>query len=919
MRRNRIGIRPALCAAFAAALLAAFAVGSAAGPAVAQIPDMRQALGDVFAKQQRNGDIAFSGSDSLFYRHPVMATLSLETFRKTRDYAFLQKAHGAVKDYFNYLLVYRDSDRDLLVERSSVPGGASPQSVEDPGFNALLALDMASLSQICVELGMSADALFWYRGMRVVSDRVVRTTYDPESSSFLPSDGPPAGGAPRFADLAVLPVYFADRLGDELPIQMIRNHLLAGDAAGSGAPARYLTWDFSSEDRASLPFADRLLRAVLLLGALESNGLGDEAAALAAAMRPNLAADSTASRSRTDAVIVFLSGLVESNGPFALFPRHQALTVLDEIVFRKSLLDAARVAALRRSAGSVREFVAAGGRAPAGSAAANRESVDADVRQVYFSISLLREKWKARSLFAESERTTAAGFDLYAAMSELFDDAVDELKTAENIAVEARWRSEGFDLAVSLEKQSVGPGEPVPLRFSLAASAAPVGVKSLAVLTPQGADTLMSAPSPVIVAPDAPARVYAFSHPAPRGTESALAPLVITAEVLFADGKRDRIRLRKSVFVTRPVTCTVRFPNGATLANGSVPVEILVKKNLSAPAKIQAEWYSPAGIKPAEGRSVEASMPENAREASLFLNILVPNPCRPGSFPFTLRVFADGKEVGTFTSKLFRHYEWLVVGPFPGKKAAIDTKYPPETEMNLFDTYTGALGQLVWQPLPAKMYADDGRLKLGRLVSDGSVGFLYTVIETSAPRASTAVFESSAPAVLYLNGEVVARASGGEERQRVDVALKSGMNNVLVKTHATAEPSVFFQLGDEEDLMADEFNNNLWELVDGYQELVNRGLDRARDDEKTQRRVTLVLRDADAASVAVVGSFNGWSGANSSLRKNKYGEWEIGLFLAPGRYTYRFVVNDSVEIVDPASPYTEPDGYGGQNSVLYVQ
>jgi hypothetical protein len=336
-------------------------------------------------------------------------------------------------------------------------------------------------------------------------------------------------------------------------------------------------------------------------------------------------------------------------------------------------------------------------------------------------------------------------------------------------------------------------------------------------------------------------------------------------------------------------------------------------------AKIQAEWYSPAGIKPAEGRSVEASMPENAREASLFLNILVPNPCRPGSFPFTLKVFADGKEVGTFTSRLFKHYEWLVVGPFPGKKAALDTRYPPEAQLNLFDTYTGALGQLAWQPLPARMYADDGRLNLGRLFADGSVGFLYTVIETAAPRASTAVFESSVPAVLYVNGEAVTRVAGGQTRHRVGVTLKGGMNNILVKTHATADPSVFFQLGDEEDLMADEFNNNLWELVDGYQELVTRGRDRAREDEKVQRRVTLIFRDPGASSVAVVGSFNGWSPANSSLRKNKYGEWEIGLFLAPGRYTYRFIVNDSVELVDPASPYTEPDGYGGQNSVLYVQ
>lgn len=899
------------------------AAGAVSIPPAAPAPDMRSVLGAVFDRQQRNGDIPFAASDSVFYYHPVMATLSLETFRRTRDFAFLQKAHGAIKGYFNYLLVYRDADRDLLVERSSARGSASPNNVEDPAFNALLALDMLSLSQICVELGMTTDALFWYRGTRVVSDRLVRTTYDPGRSAFFPEAGLIAGPDPRADDLSVLPVYFTEELGDDVPVQVIRNHLLAGDAGSGGGSAKYLSWSFSPEDRASLPFTDRLLRAVLLLGALERNGLGAEASGFAREISPIISAESSETASPRDEVSRYLAGLIETRGPFALFPRYQGIAVLDALVFRKSLLESAQVAALRRSAAAVREFLDAENEPRDGSAesasAAKTAAIDADVRQVYFAVSLLREKWKQRTLFAETERTTATGFDLYAAASELFDDVVGILKTSETFAVERQWRAEGFELAVMLEKASVAPGEPVPLRLSLAASAAPVGVRSITLLRPQNADTLMSSPSAVVVEPNAPAREYAYSHPTPRGAESTLVPLVFSIEVRFDTGRRDRVQLRKSVFITRTVTCVVRFPNGMTLANGSVPVEILVTKHLPSAAKIQAEWYSPAGIKPAEGRSVEASMPENTREASLFLNILVPNPCRPGSFPFTLKVFADGKEVGTFASKLFKHYEWLVVGPFPGKRAALDTRYPPEAQLNLFDTYTGALGQLAWQPLPASMYADDGRLTLGHLVTDGNVGFLYTVIETAAPRASTAVFESSAPAVLYINGDAVARAAGAQARQRVSVMLKGGMNNILVKTHATADPSVFFQLGDEEDLMADEFNNNLWELVDGYQELVTRGRDRARKDEKVQRRVTLTLREPGATSVAVVGSFNGWSPANSSLRKNKYGEWEIGLFLAPGRYTYRFIVNDSVEMVDPASPYTEPDGYGGQNSVLYVQ
>ena len=891
------------------------------GPAA----DMRAALQRVFDKQQRNGEIAFDASDSLFYRHPVMATLSLEAFRRTRDLAFLQRAHGALKGYFNYLLVYHDADKDFLIERSSFSGPDAAGDLEDVGFNTLLALDMLNLSQICLELGMPVDALFWYRGMRVVSERLVKSTYDPGALLFLPTRASRAGTDNVVYGLSVLPVYFATELGDEIPLQVIRHNMLGTKSTSADAPARYLSWDFSPAERETAPYSARLLRAILLLGALEWNGLGAEASRFAQGVVPKMLAEAAAAPAAgQEDFSRYLAGVVESGGPFAWFPRFHDLAVLDQLVFRKSLLAPDEIAALRRSSAAIQQFLIArtGSFDPVAHPQApsvQTGSVDADIRQLYFSISLLREKWKQRSLFSDADRSVVTGFDVYAAVSELIDDVIATLQCAENFQVDDRWRSSGFDLAVTLEKTSVGPGDPVPFALAVSASSSPVRIRSITVLRQQVVDTVMSAPSPIVVSPGDPPREYAYSHPAPRGSESTLVPLALTVETRFDDGRRERRHYRKGIFITRPVTCAVRFPNGTTLINGSVPVEILVTKHLAADAKIQAQWYSPAGLKPAEGRSVEALMPRQTKEASVLLNILVPNPCRPGSFPFTLKVFVDGKEAGTISSKLFKHYEWLFVGPFPGKREALDVRYPPEAQLNLFDSYTGALGRLGWQTLSAKAYVDDGRLSLESLLPEGSVGFLYTVIETAAPRASTVLFESAAPAVLYLNGEAVARTAGGSSRQRVDVSLKGGMNNVLVKTHATTSARVFFQLGDEEDLMSDEFNNNLWELVDGYQELLARGHERGRDEEKIQRRVTITFRDPVASSVAVVGSFNGWSPANTAMRKNNYGEWEIGLYLAPGRYTYRFIVNDNTEVVDPASPYTEPDGYGGQNSVLYVQ
>lgn len=76
-------------------------------------------------------------------------------------------------------------------------------------------------------------------------------------------------------------------------------------------------------------------------------------------------------------------------------------------------------------------------------------------------------------------------------------------------------------------------------------------------------------------------------------------------------------------------------------------------------------------------------------------------------------------------------------------------------------------------------------------------------------------------------------------------------------------------------------------------------------------------------TVHVAGSFNGWPGTvaaggwamtYSATTKT----WSTSHALAAGQYTYKLVLDESQWIADPADPQTQPDGYGGQNSVLNV-
>ena len=75
----------------------------------------------------------------------------------------------------------------------------------------------------------------------------------------------------------------------------------------------------------------------------------------------------------------------------------------------------------------------------------------------------------------------------------------------------------------------------------------------------------------------------------------------------------------------------------------------------------------------------------------------------------------------------------------------------------------------------------------------------------------------------------------------------------------------------------------------------------------------------NAEEVSLAGTFNGWSTTINPMKDNdKDGVWELTLYLKPGRYEYKFVVNGSKWYEDPKSQDYVPDGFGGRNSVVVV-
>jgi hypothetical protein len=73
----------------------------------------------------------------------------------------------------------------------------------------------------------------------------------------------------------------------------------------------------------------------------------------------------------------------------------------------------------------------------------------------------------------------------------------------------------------------------------------------------------------------------------------------------------------------------------------------------------------------------------------------------------------------------------------------------------------------------------------------------------------------------------------------------------------------------------------------------------------------------EAKKVTVAGSFNSWNEDNFVMLK-KDGKWTFPIYLKPGKYTYKFIV-DGKWILDPRNELWENNEYGTGNSVLWIE
>lgn len=95
-------------------------------------------------------------------------------------------------------------------------------------------------------------------------------------------------------------------------------------------------------------------------------------------------------------------------------------------------------------------------------------------------------------------------------------------------------------------------------------------------------------------------------------------------------------------------------------------------------------------------------------------------------------------------------------------------------------------------------------------------------------------------------------------------------------------------------------------------------MSRIKSSQKSgRRRVIFSLESSEASEVILMGDFNRWNPKKHHMKKDDNGVWEKTTMLFPGRYEYRFLVDNRWEN-DPKNKHSCFNRFGTENNVIIV-
>jgi 1,4-alpha-glucan branching enzyme len=87
---------------------------------------------------------------------------------------------------------------------------------------------------------------------------------------------------------------------------------------------------------------------------------------------------------------------------------------------------------------------------------------------------------------------------------------------------------------------------------------------------------------------------------------------------------------------------------------------------------------------------------------------------------------------------------------------------------------------------------------------------------------------------------------------------------------------------------------------------------------KLAKKIDFEYFAPQAKQVQLAGTFNDWNPSRTELKKDRSGTWRITLLLAPGKYEYRYLVDQSWQN-DQRPVECVPNVFGTWNCVVEVR
>ena len=802
-------------------------------------------------------------------------------------------------------LVMNRFDNSLTTDSGLLLGTAGNNNDDiylSPFINSLGNLEIYTLFLIASKIGNHTDALEYILWSRRFSDIITETFYDYNKDAFFPLD----------KNGYYLRIYSPEQL-----IPLILNRQLDLTSKRRIAENCLSKWHKSHRKEAAQFFKSPVQRS-LIINLLSSLEFYSESGSFNTLISTPSYTDDEGSDFSHRAWIEMIRQRTQSENSFLKdWTVIAALVHLPALLQQESLLPDKKAKSLISDVSKLRNDLAA-----------DYSDLDSHIETITLINHLLLEISQISSVLNSNEKLWKVidepkWHSLSPRVRQLITEScqisIDELMRAKANLSEKLSSGNALELIVRFPPSPIISGSRINFKISLKSIDTEIDIKR-AFLQIAGNRWKLEEGNSILLKPHGKALSFTGSFSLPPSTSLGIVQLPLFIDFLTA-GKRVEIHKRKCLTIKEGVEVSLNFPSGKRLKD-HLPVNLLLEysPNYSIQGSIDGIFCDPLSCMPE--LPAKFRIKAGSRVTKLPLTISSGNNVPPGKFPFSLMVYLNEKPIAKFNDTLINPINWLHLGPL----SEIDwiLKNGWRYQDDLAKTHIGSSGNVIsWNNVPYGATGKNGEILLSRLygMSPDNCCLIYTLMNLPVQKEAILRFNSSNKISLWINSNPIL-SNIKPDNTLIHAKLRVGQNSILIAASWDKSPSpVIFEISDKSGLPIAGMENIVNELAGKFANLDSNetGDETISANLDGPREITLSLVRKECTRISVVGSFNSWNPETTLMEEVERGKWETTIVLSPGRYPYKFLIDNKTRIGDPSCKLEEPDGFGGINSVLIVK